>query len=108
VCVVEDVFLLSPAAARLLDDNHSDEDDDITLGSGDPQWETKSRFTEYSITSSVMPRSEGVSFCVRVFVLLWSTFDNQTTTDIAQICNTCTNSPLSLMCARPMNRFLTS
>ena len=44
--------------ARSLDD---DDDDDITLGSGDPHWETKSHFTEYSITSSVMPRNKGVS-----------------------------------------------
>ena len=39
--------------------------DDISTGSGDHQWETKSRFTEYSITSSVVPRSEGIySDCV--------------------------------------------
>ena len=40
-------------------------DDDISTGSGDPQWETKSRFTEYSITSSVLPRSEG-TYVVRL------------------------------------------
>lgn len=35
---------------------HEDDDDIISTGSHD---ETKSRFTEYSITSSVVPRSEG-------------------------------------------------
>ena len=70
MCVVNYVSLSSPAVARLLDDNHSDNDDDITMGSGDPQWETKSRFTEYSITSSVMPRNEGVCVCP-VVVYFW-------------------------------------
>ena len=38
-----------------------DSDDDVSAGSCDYQWETKSRFTEYSITSSVVPRSKGIS-----------------------------------------------
>ena len=52
-------------------------DDDVSTGSCDHQWETKSRFTEYSITSSVVPRSEGSDLhlllvhMVYTYLLLW-------------------------------------
>ena len=47
---------------------YNGDDDNVSTGSCDHQWETKSRFTEYSITSSVLPRSEGI--CHMVYPLL--------------------------------------
>ena len=44
-------------------------DEDASIGSCDQKWETKSRFTEYSITSSVVPRSEGSNLLLFIRML---------------------------------------
>ncbi|XP_065900401.1 protein LTV1 homolog [Dysidea avara] len=79
---LEDDFM---GMANAVDPNNSnqdklpddDDDDNITLGSGDPHWETKSRFTEYSITSSVMPRSEGLELLDEKFEQFYVQYDDE-------------------------------
>lgn len=54
----------------------ADDKDDVSTGSCDQQWETKSRFTEYSITSSVVPRSEGLELLDEKFEQFYAQYED--------------------------------